>query len=45
MKGQSEWGITQTVFIVDDDPAICESLCDLIESAGLGTRQSLRHKV
>ena len=39
MKGQSEWGITQTVFIVDDDPAICESLCDLIESAGLGTRQ------
>ena len=29
----------QTVFIVDDDPAICESLCNLIESAGLVTRQ------
>ena len=29
----------QTVFIVDDDPSICESLCDLIESAGLVTRQ------
>ncbi len=31
--------LRQTVFIVDDDPAICESLCDLIESAGLPTRQ------
>jgi FixJ family two-component response regulator len=31
--------MTQTVFIVDDDSAICESLCDLIESAGLMTRQ------
>ena len=39
MKGQPASDITQTVFIVDDDPAICESLCDLIESAGLGTRQ------
>src|ERR1700756_1921063 len=29
----------QTVFVVDDDPAICESLCNLIESAGLITRQ------
>lgn len=29
----------QKVFIVDDDPSICESLCDLIESAGLSTRQ------
>src|SRR5260370_39241075 len=28
----------QTVFIVDDDPSICEALCDLIESAGLNTR-------
>jgi len=29
----------ETVFIVDDDPAICESLSDLMESAGLVTRQ------
>lgn len=29
----------QTVFIVDDDPSICESLCDLIESAGMTTMQ------
>jgi FixJ family two-component response regulator len=28
----------QTVFIVDDDPSVCESLCDLIESAGLCTQ-------
>ena len=41
MKDQRglESTIKQTVFIVDDDPAICESLCDLIESAGLVTRQ------
>jgi FixJ family two-component response regulator len=25
----------ETIFIVDDDPAICESLCDLLKSAGL----------
>ena len=25
----------ETVFIVDDDPAVCEGLCDLAESAGL----------
>jgi FixJ family two-component response regulator len=31
--------IKQTVFVVDDDPAICESLCNLIESAGLDTVQ------
>ena len=35
----SEVEVPQTVFIVDDDPAICESLCDLIESAGLPTRK------
>jgi len=35
----SDIEIPQTVFIVDDDPAICESLCDLIESAGLPTRK------
>ena len=29
----------QTVFIVDDDPAICESLSDLMESAGLAARK------
>jgi FixJ family two-component response regulator len=32
-------GMNQRVFIVDDDPAICESLCNLIESAGLETTQ------
>ena len=31
--------LQQMVFIVDDDPAICDSLCNLIESAGLVTRQ------
>src|SRR5579862_5065695 len=31
--------LQQTVFIVDDDPAICESLCNLVESAGLVSRQ------
>src|SRR5205085_4166515 len=41
MKGlvDSPSDIQQTVFIVDDDPAICESLCNLVESAGLVTRQ------
>ena len=41
MTGRANSGPTleQTVFIVDDDPAICESLCNLIESAGLVTRQ------
>lgn len=29
----------QTVFIVDDDPAVCEALSDLMESAGLPTRR------
>jgi FixJ family two-component response regulator len=29
----------QTVFTVDDDAAICAGLCDLLESAGLKTRQ------
>jgi FixJ family two-component response regulator len=38
-QSDSESHFQQTVFIVDDDPAICESLCDLIESAGLVTRQ------
>jgi len=28
----------ETVFIVDDDAAICAGLCDLLESAGLKTR-------
>lgn len=28
----------QTAFIVDDDPSVCEALCDLIESAGLSTQ-------
>lgn len=40
MKGNRQPASTgQTVFIVDDDPAICESLCNLVQSAGLQTRQ------
>jgi FixJ family two-component response regulator len=41
MTGRANFdpGLQQTAFIVDDDPAICESLCNLIESAGLVTRQ------
>jgi FixJ family two-component response regulator len=35
----SDPALHQTVFIVDDDPSICESLCDLIASAGIATRQ------
>lgn len=35
----AEQGMKQRVFIVDDDPAIRESLCNLIESAGLETVQ------
>jgi FixJ family two-component response regulator len=29
----------ETVFIVEDDAAICAGLCDLLESAGITTRQ------
>jgi len=29
----------QTVFIVDDDPAICEGLCNLLESVGLSAER------
>jgi len=29
------FGMQETVFIVDDDPAVREGLCDLLESAGL----------
>ena len=41
MRGgwDADTGMSQTVFIVDDDPAICESLCNLMESAGLKTMQ------
>jgi FixJ family two-component response regulator len=41
MTGRVDPGspMRQIVYIVDDDPAICESLCDLIESAGLETRE------
>ena len=41
MRDEADAGqeTTQRVFIVDDDPAICESLCNLIESAGLETTQ------
>jgi len=28
----------QTAFIVEDDPSICEALCDLIDSAGMSTQ-------
>jgi len=38
-ENRSDSVLSQTVFVVDDDPAICESLCNLIESAGLVTRQ------
>jgi FixJ family two-component response regulator len=38
-KPQTHLTLQQTVFIVDDDPAICESLGNLIESAGLVTQQ------
>ena len=31
--------VQQIVYIVDDDPAICESLCDLIQSAGLAASE------
>jgi FixJ family two-component response regulator len=31
----SEVEVQETVFIVDDDPAVCEGLRDLVESAGL----------
>ncbi len=31
-------GSAEFVYIVDDDAAICEGLCDLLESAGLKTR-------
>lgn len=36
---ESNSSLQQTVFVIDDDPAICESLGNLIESAGLVTRQ------
>lgn len=41
MTGEHELNsiLHQTVFIVDDDPAICESLCNLVESAGLVSQQ------
>jgi FixJ family two-component response regulator len=31
-------GMKQTVFIVDDDPSICEGLSNLLESVGISTR-------
>jgi FixJ family two-component response regulator len=31
--------MVETVFIVEDDAAICAGLCDLLESAGITTRQ------
>ncbi len=36
----AESGATQTVFIVDDDPAICEGLSNLLESVGIPTQSS-----
>ncbi len=35
---RTETVVQQSVFIVDDDPAICDSLCNLIESAGMVSR-------
>ena len=34
----SDKAYKQTAFIVDDDPSVCEALCDLIDSAGLCTQ-------
>jgi FixJ family two-component response regulator len=31
-------GLSQTVFIVDDDPSICEALANLLESVGIRTQ-------
>lgn len=36
----AETGATQTVFIVDDDPSICEGLSNLLESVGIPTQSS-----
>ncbi len=33
----AESGMEQTVFIVDDDPSICEGLANLLESVGIPT--------
>jgi len=35
----SNGSMIETVFIVEDDAAICAGLCDLLESAGITTRQ------
>jgi len=36
----AESGARQTVFIVDDDPSICEALANLLESVGIPTQSS-----
>ncbi len=36
----AESGAKQTVFIVDDDPSICEGLSNLLESVGIPTESS-----
>lgn len=37
-KTESEKPIRETVFIVDDDPSICEGLMNLLESVGIAAR-------
>jgi FixJ family two-component response regulator len=39
-SANAESGSTQTVFIVDDDPSICEGLSNLLESVGIPTQSS-----
>jgi FixJ family two-component response regulator len=31
--------LVQTVYLVEDDASVCEALCDLLESAGIGVRR------
>lgn len=37
-KSEAEIQIRETVFIVDDDPSICEGLVNLLESVGIAAR-------
>jgi len=39
-SAKAESGLAQTVFVVDDDPSICEGLSNLLESVGIPTRSS-----
>ena len=39
-SAKAESGLAQTVFVVDDDPSICEGLSNLLESVGIPARSS-----